>query len=220
VASNRPLEREVAAGRFRADLFYRFNVVAFELPPLRERAGLIPAMARAMLGEFAARNGRAIASIAPEAMQAMLAHSWPGNVRELRNAIERAVALCQGTVIELDDLPEPLRRMRPAVAAAPAEPVHHLQPAPAARPGMADALAARIASVSPFLVPMVNPPDRGVSPGLVRATLAESRERTELSQITEALERNGHNRLRAAAELGISRMTLYKKLHKYGLMGA
>jgi DNA-binding NtrC family response regulator len=153
-------------------------------------------------------------------MRAMLAHSWPGNVRELRNAIERAVALCQGTVIELEDLPEPLRRLRPALAAAPAEPVHHLQAASAARPGMAEALAARIASVSPFLVPMVNPPDHGVSPQLVRSTLAESRERTELSRITEALERNGHNRLRAAAELGISRMTLYKKLHKYGLMGA
>src|SRR5262249_56107086 len=119
VASNRPLEREGAAGRFRADLFYRFNVVAFELPPLRDRVSLIPAMARSLLAEFAARTGRPIEGIAPEAMQALLAHCWPGNVRELRNAIERAVALCQGEVIELDDLPQHFHKLPPPPPAPP-----------------------------------------------------------------------------------------------------
>src|SRR5262249_9060410 len=172
------------------------------------------------------RTGRPIEGIAPEAMQALLAHSWPGNVRELRNAIERAVALCQGEVIELDDLPEHFHRMRPAVAATPAAPSYHLPPAaaaglsaPVAGPWVADGLPTTDAA-SPFRVPMAGPPDSGVSPAVVRSTLAESKEWTELSLITEALERNGQNRLRAAAELGISRMTLYKKLHKYGLMGA
>src|SRR5262245_31753261 len=75
VASNRPLEREVAAGRFRADLFYRFNVVAFELPPLRERVLLIPTLARTLLAESAARNGRQIEAIAPAAMRALASHS-------------------------------------------------------------------------------------------------------------------------------------------------
>jgi DNA-binding NtrC family response regulator len=99
VASNRPLEGEVAAGRFRADLYYRFKVVAFELPPLRERVSLIPAMVRSLLAEFAARHRRPIEGIAPEAMQALLAHSWPGNVRELRNVLERAVILAgEGTI--------------------------------------------------------------------------------------------------------------------------
>src|SRR4029077_14312122 len=75
VASNQPLEREVAAGRFRADLYYRFNVVAFELPPLRERAPLIPALVGTLMAEFAARAGRRIEGIAPAAMRALLAHS-------------------------------------------------------------------------------------------------------------------------------------------------
>jgi two-component system response regulator HydG len=227
VASNRPLEREVAAGRFRADLFYRFHVVAFELPPLRDRVSLIPAMVRSLLAEFAARNGRPIVGIAPEAMQALLAHSWPGNVRELRNAIERAVALCQGEVIELDDLPEHFSGARPAVAETLAAPSYHLPPAPAAGlsapvagPWAADGHPTAGATASPFFVPRAGPPVSGVLPPVVRSTLAESRERTELWRIIEALERNGRNRLRAAAELGISRMTLYKKLHKYGLMGA
>jgi two-component system response regulator HydG len=227
VASNRPLEREVAAGRFRSDLFYRFNVVAFEIPPLRDRVSLIPALARSLLAEFAARNGRPIEGIAPEAMQALLAHSWPGNVRELRNAIERAVALCQGEVIELDDLPEHFHGIRPAVATTPAAPSYQLSAAPAAGlsapvagPWAADRLATPNVAASPFLAPRAGPPDHRVSPPVVRSTLAESKERAELSLITEALERNGQNRLRAAAELGISRMTLYKKLHKYGLMGA
>jgi transcriptional regulator with PAS, ATPase and Fis domain len=69
-------------------------------------------------------------------------------------------------------------------------------------------------------MPMASPPDNRISAPVVRTTLAESRERTELSLIAQALERHGQNRLRAAAELGISRMTLYNKLHKYGLMGA
>jgi DNA-binding NtrC family response regulator len=227
VASNRPLEQEVAAGRFRADLFYRFNVVAFELPPLRERVGVIPALARRLLAEFAARNGRPIPAIAPEAMQALLAHSWPGNIRELRNAIERAVALCQGEVIGLDDLPEHFHRFRAAVAATPAVASYHFPPTPAAglsapvaRPWAAGGHPTPDAAAGAFFTPVPGPPESGVSTPVVRSTLAESKDRTELSLITEALERNGQNRLRAAAELGISRMTLYKKLHKYGLMGA
>ena len=105
VASNRPLEGEVAAGRFRADLFYRLNVIAFDIPPLRERIAVLPALALAMLAAHGARDGRRVDGIAPSAMQALLAHSWPGNVRELRNVIERAVALGHGSMIELDDLP-------------------------------------------------------------------------------------------------------------------
>src|SRR5262249_36499805 len=135
--------------------------------------------------------------------------------------------LCQGEVIELDDLPEHFPGARPAVAATLAAPSYHLPPAsavglstPVAGPWAADGHPTAEAAASPFLVPRASPPDNGVLPPVVRSTLAESRERTELWRITEALERNGRNRLRAAAELGISRMTLYKKLHKYGLMGA
>jgi DNA-binding NtrC family response regulator len=227
VASNRPLEREVASGRFRADLFYRFNVVAFEIPPLRERIPLIPALARSMLAEFAARNGRRIDAIAPEAMQPLLAHSWPGNIRELRNVIERAVALCPGDVIALDDLPEHLHKTGPSMVLAPAAPALHLLST------VAESCAATVADRPAAAAPPLPAPatirfaataagprsDRGSRPKLW-PSLAESKDRAELSMITQALERNGQNRLRAAADLGISRMTLYKKLHKYGLMRA
>jgi DNA-binding NtrC family response regulator len=210
VASNQPLEREVAAGRFRADLFYRLNVVAFEIPPLRECVPLIPPLTLAMLAKFSARNGRQIGDIAPEAMQALFAHSWPGNVRELRNVIERAVALCPGEVIELDDLPGHLHRNSPALAAAPA-PV----PAPEVVPSPFEVPAG-----IPFAAPVGGLRGGEGQPPSGRSILAECKDRSEQSLITQALERNSYNRLRAAAELGISRMTLYKKLHKYGLIGA
>jgi two-component system response regulator HydG len=174
VASNRSLEQEVEAGRFRADLFYRLNVVAFTLPPLRERADGISHLARGFLTEFATRTGRPILDISPGATRALEAHRWPGNVRELRNVIERAVALSEGSMIRCEDLPDGFRD-----------------------PGLAE---------------LAGPP--------VATTLAQSKELTERERITEALDRNGNNRLRAAAELGISRMTLYNKLRKFGLMPA
>jgi DNA-binding NtrC family response regulator len=223
VACNRPLEREVAAGRFRADLFYRLNVVAFEIPPLRERTAMIPALARAMLADLAARHGRRIDDIDPEAMQALRAFAWPGNIRELRNVIERAAALCPGPIIGLDDLPE---HFQPTVAAM--GPVS-ASPSAAAPGGGRSAAGAGCGipggppSPAPATIPFAAAAaDFQAAEGSPsgRSVLAESKDRAELSLITQALERNGHNRLRAAAELGISRMTLYKKLHKYGLMGA
>ena len=231
VASNRPLEQEVAAGRFRADLFYRFNVVAFEIPPLRERASLIPALARKLLAELAARDGRCIEGLSPAAERALVAYSWPGNIRELRNVIERAVALCPGEVIELEDLPEHLQRISPAplpsrlgesISSGSETGVR----AAAGEPGLAAAF--RDAVERPSMAgaqSLLAPPSRdswgeALWPRSTRSTLAESKERAEVSIITQVLERHGQNRLRAAAELGISRMTLYKKLHKYGLMGA
>src|SRR5262245_5722531 len=163
LASNRPLEREVAAGRFRADLFYRFNVVAFEIPPLRERLPLIPALARSLLAEFAARIGRRIDAIAPAAMQVLLAHSWPGNIRELRSVIERAVALCPGHVVGLDDLPEHFQRTGPATVSAPVEPALHLLSAPASGCD-ADARGLPAAETIPFVARVHDPRVAEVSP--------------------------------------------------------
>ena len=222
VASNRPLEREVANGRFRSDLFYRFNVVAFHIPPLRDHLGMIPILARSMLAEFSARDGRRINSIAPCAMQALHTHSWPGNIRELRNVIERAVALCADEVVSLDDLPVHFHMTGPATVRASAmPPASLLSELAASRPAPAvDSQATELLSFPAVAAPVPGlQVDRVTSPE-ARPTLAESKDWTELSLITEALARNSHNRLRAAAELGISRMTLYNKLHKYGLMGA
>ncbi len=104
-ATNRDLAAEVAAGRFREDLFYRLNVIALELPALRQRPEDILPMAQQLLLEFAKSSGRKLEGFSPEARIALQRHSWPGNLRELRNCIERAVILCERDVVGLDDLP-------------------------------------------------------------------------------------------------------------------
>ncbi|HEY4243236.1 MAG TPA: sigma-54 dependent transcriptional regulator [Kofleriaceae bacterium] len=104
-ATNRNLTAEVAAGRFREDLYYRLNVVSIEMPPLRDRAGDIPALARFFLARYARENAKTIEDFSPAALERLVAHAWPGNVRELENAVERAVVLCSGTLIEPKHLP-------------------------------------------------------------------------------------------------------------------
>jgi two-component system response regulator AtoC len=121
-ATARPLEAEVAAGRFRQDLFYRLDVVTLELPPLRERADDIPTLAAHFLARTRARLGIGVARIAPEAMDLLVAYRWPGNVRELENTIERAAVLCEGEAIDAASLPERLYAPPPAPAAPGDEP--------------------------------------------------------------------------------------------------
>jgi DNA-binding NtrC family response regulator len=105
-ATNRDLPREVSAGRFREDLFFRIHVVPIELPPLRERREDVRLLAEAFLARCAGEGGGAVRRLSREALAALERHAFPGNVRELQNAIERAVALCDGEVIGLEDLPE------------------------------------------------------------------------------------------------------------------
>ncbi|HWB00570.1 MAG TPA: sigma-54 dependent transcriptional regulator [Pirellulales bacterium] len=104
-ATNRPLEQEIATGRFREDLFYRLNVIELHLPPLRERSHDILPMAERLTRFFAAQAGKAIGGLTNEAREALQHHSWPGNIRELRNGIERAVILSTQSVLGLADLP-------------------------------------------------------------------------------------------------------------------
>jgi DNA-binding NtrC family response regulator len=104
-ATNRDLEAEVKAGRFREDLYFRINVVTVRMPPLRDRAGDIPILVRHFINKIARREGRALASVSPEALEVLCHYGWPGNVRELENAIERAVAVAKGNVVLPSDLP-------------------------------------------------------------------------------------------------------------------
>jgi two-component system nitrogen regulation response regulator NtrX len=99
-ASNRNLPKEVAAGRFREDLYFRLNVFPVFVPALRDRKEDIPAIAEHFIEEICGEQGKETKKIAPEAMQRMLAHPWPGNVRELRNVVERLVILSMGQIIE------------------------------------------------------------------------------------------------------------------------
>jgi Nif-specific regulatory protein len=105
-ATNRDLAAAVQGGSFRVDLYHRLNVVTLRVPPLRERAGDIPALAQYFLDRAVLRCGRAVKGISPEAERCLLSHSWPGNVRELENAIERAVVLGDAEWIQPEDLPE------------------------------------------------------------------------------------------------------------------
>lgn len=109
-ASNRILKEEVAAGRFRADLFYRLNVVNIHLPPLRERTDDIPLLIKHFLSKYAQPEERSKISINPEALRCLLEYPWPGNVRELENVIERVVILCTAHEIDCRDLPPEIRQ--------------------------------------------------------------------------------------------------------------
>jgi len=108
-ATNRNLPEEVAKGRFREDLYYRLNVVALEMPPLRDRRGDIPALAKFFLDKYAKLNEKTLEDLTPQMLELLVSHDWPGNVRELENAIERAVVLTSGSAIEPRALPSTVR---------------------------------------------------------------------------------------------------------------
>jgi DNA-binding NtrC family response regulator len=109
-ASNSDLSSEVEGGRFRADLFYRINVMTIHLPPLRERREDVPLLAEAFLRELSAQVGKRVTGISPDARAALQAYSWPGNVRELKNVIERGVVLESGDELRAGSLPADLAR--------------------------------------------------------------------------------------------------------------
>jgi two-component system response regulator HydG len=115
-ATNRNLQQEVEAGRFREDLYYRLNVIAITAPPLRSRRDDVPLLVDHFLGIYCAKNGRPRLSVASDALAKLLDYSWPGNVRELENVIERAAVLCPSDVLSLTDLPDAVTR---ATAPAP-----------------------------------------------------------------------------------------------------
>jgi two-component system response regulator HydG len=108
-ATNQDLRAAVREGRFREDLYYRLNVIAVPIPPLRDRREDIPILAEHFLQLYTARNGRHLGGFSRAALDLLARYEWPGNVRELENTVERAVVLCRGTSIELEDLPPDVR---------------------------------------------------------------------------------------------------------------
>lgn len=108
-ATNRNLEDEVKAGRFREDLFYRLNVIRIEMPALRERMDDIPLLMHSFLREFNIENKKNIKGFDKASKAAMIKYNWPGNIRELKNAVESAVVMCTGDEIKIEDLPRALR---------------------------------------------------------------------------------------------------------------
>jgi DNA-binding NtrC family response regulator len=108
-ATNKDLEKEVAAGRFREDLYYRLKVVTLRIPPLRERQEDIPLIAEHYLRQFCKEHGRETKQLTPRAVEALRQYGWPGNVRELKNAMESIVVFHRGSYVDAPDMPQEIR---------------------------------------------------------------------------------------------------------------
>jgi two-component system response regulator HydG len=112
-ATNKDLRRAVADGSFREDLYYRLNVIALNVPPLRDRRDDIPLLVDHFLARFREKNGKVVSGCTRAALDVLTEHDWPGNVRELENAMERAVVLTKSTAIDVEDLPREVRGAPP-----------------------------------------------------------------------------------------------------------
>ena len=194
-ATNRDLEAEVEAGRFREDLFYRLNVIPIRLPALRERRGDVPLLAQAFLRRYCRIQGRGQLELSRQARDMLEAYAWPGNVRELENCMERVSILAEGGAVEACDLPAKIRR-----AAGAAE------PAP-------DPAAAGPAAGQAFRWPELADLQR-LGLGL-REFLAACEDRL----VEEALASSGSQHAQAARLLGVKRTTLIEKLRRRGQAG-
>ncbi len=177
-ATNQNLEKMVQEKHFREDLFYRLNVVAIKLPPLRERDNDALLLADHFVKEFAKKFSKKVKGISRDAKHAIAAYSWPGNVRELQNAIERAVILAAGPTIELTDLPEKMVTVRP----------------------------------KSYLPPMQDDQKTADTDDHLRRELAQIADERE--RLAKALELAQDNREQAAALLGMSRTTLWRKMRQ------
>jgi DNA-binding NtrC family response regulator len=187
LASNRPLEELVARGEFRADLYYRINVLTIDVPPLRERPTDIPSLAMHFLRRHERDLGRTFVGFSPDALDALLRYRFPGNVRELENIVERAAVLSRTPTIGIDALPEHMK-------VPPEGSVHTLTLASSAE----DRPIANDAAWSPI-------------------ALEEALREPERRIILRALKANGWNRQKTADDLKINRTTLYKKMRLLGI---
>ena len=167
-ATNQDLERLIASGAFREDLFYRINVVPLSVPPLRQRLGDVPLIVQSIIERLALKSGKSIGGVTATAMERMLAHLWPGNVRELINAMEFAFVLCPSGLIDAEHLPPKIGDVHGADGAG----------ASAVRRGR---------------------------PGLER------------ERLVEVLKQCGGNQSQAARVLGVSRVTVWKRIKNYGI---
>ena len=200
-ATNKNLEKEIEAARFREDLYYRINVVQIHSPPLRERREDLPALMDAFLKEACARNGRRPLSLSPEALAVMAAYDYPGNVRELRNLVERLAILCEGPSVSGPEAAELLPRGKGlgTQAVAPSA-VFPSTPAP---------VAPAPAAPSPA-------PASGFRPRVDR-TFREQVEDAEREIIVHTLAYTQDNVTEAARLLDLERGHFYKKMKALGL---
>jgi len=193
-ATNRDLLRAIANGQFREDLYYRLNVFAIKLPPLRTRKDDVLPLSEAFLNEIGRGLGRPPGGISRDARQLLVEYSWPGNVRELRNILERAAILCDGGLITPDHLALPAPSPPPPPAASGTT-----TPAPAVN----DLAAAAAATAA-------RPPSKS------RPESAGDLQAMERAMIEQALQTARFNKSKAAKALGLTRHQLYIRMRKYG----
>jgi DNA-binding NtrC family response regulator len=205
-ATNRDLEQMVADGTFRQDLFFRLNVVAIVLPPLRERREEIPALADYFAKKYSVQYNKPHTVISPDTMHLFLEHDWPGNVRELDNLMRRAVVLGHEAPIQRDvthsTLPGP-RAASPTPAAAPAEHDGHGSEGPG-----------RSSPRSPTAIATAA---RGAGQYALKAISRTAAREAERELILTVLQRTRWNRKATAEILGISYKALLYKIKENGL---
>jgi transcriptional regulator with GAF, ATPase, and Fis domain len=196
-ATNQDLNEKIKDGKFREDLFHRINVFPVTLPPLRERRVDIPLLTYAIFKALKKKHNLSVAYIDPKAIDRLIDYSWPGNVRELENTLERALLICNNKYLKEDDLGSVLDEKENNIDQDKQPQVEVITE---------DAVATDESPVA--LQPQV--PE---TPVTKIATLKE----IEMEAIKSSIERNKWNMTTTAEELGISRMTLYRKLEQYGL---
>lgn len=227
-ATNQDLIQLVKEGRFREDLYYRLNVFPIRVPPLRDRRDDIPALAQNFLVRFAAEEGRqSLATITPEAMQLLQSYDWPGNIRQLENTIFRAVILCDGDRLTIEEFPQIATQLSAYSDTIVKARSGHTEPepdTPTLPPGTEDIAAEPVAEASPAPAAEAAPvpPSHEQSPwGFVKLLNDEGdiRSLAELESeiIQRALEHHDYRMSQVARQLGIGRSTLYRKLKEYGL---
>jgi transcriptional regulator with PAS, ATPase and Fis domain len=183
-ATSRHLPAMVSAGSFRADLYYRLNVLPIRLPALRERMGDLEALVEALADDIARRSGLPHKGLNSEALELLAAHDWPGNIRELRNVLEQATLMTDDLVLTV----EHFRGMVPAATLSRATPPVSTPPREAPPP-----------AAEPQAAPAIKPLPQAIA-------------ELEVHAIREALAATGGNKVAASRLLGISRATLYEKL--------
>ncbi|MFN9717657.1 MAG: sigma-54 interaction domain-containing protein, partial [Planctomycetota bacterium] len=198
-ATNRNLEEMIARGQFRADLFYRLNVVAVTLPPLRQRPEDLAELVFYFLTRSAEKARKPVRHIAPDALSALESHSWPGNIRELENVIERAVVLAEGERISLEDLPTDLRRPGP---------VQILRTEASTEPWVRPTTSA-VRSVARKVT--------GIDSLHSSSHSRSGGDMSEEEQLRAALVASGGNKAVAARRLNLPRSTFFSKCRKYGI---
>lgn len=223
-ASNHDLEELVAAGRFRTDLYYRLNILTFRLLPLRERPWDLEYLARSLSLLHSRMLGIRLRTIEPAFLEALRTYHWPGNIRELENVLRRAVLYSRRGVLSVSDLPRSILTggdappqhvtpncdlSQPASVRTTAGASPHERPLRPAAAGRLPLVPIRRASAWPAAAAM---------PGAGSATLEARVEGIEQRIIEDCLRKNNFRRKETAAELGISRVTLYNKMKKFGLM--